>query len=127
MKNVINWFEIYTSDFERAKIFYTDIFKLQLTDLPMNNENHSNMRYATFPFEESVNGSGGALVKIDDVKPGAGGTLVYFASEEISDELSRVEVAGGKVIRPKMDIGEYGFIALIEDTEGNLIGLHSMK
>ena len=127
MKNVINWFEIYTSDFERAKKFYTDVFKITLTELPMSNPNHSEMRYATFPFDENANGSGGALVKINEVKPGAGGTLVYFASKEINDELSRIEPAGGKVIRPKMNIGEYGFIALAEDTEGNLIGLHSMQ
>ncbi len=127
MNNVINWFEIYTSDFDRAKKFYSEVFKVQLTDLPMNSENHSEMRYATFPFDENANGSGGALVKINEVKPGAGGTLVYFASEEINEELSRVEAAGGKVIRPKMDIGDYGFIALAEDPEGNLIGLHSVK
>jgi hypothetical protein len=52
---------------------------------------------------------------------------VYFISEEINEELSRVEAAGGKIIRSKQDIGDYGFIALVEDTEGNMIGLHSMK
>ena len=127
MKNAVNWFEIYTSDFERAKKFYNTVFKLQVTDLPMSSGNHSDMRYATFPGDENASGTGGALVKINEVKPGGGGTLIYFSSEEINDELSRVESAGGKIIRPKMDIAEYGFIALVEDTEGNLIGLHSMK
>jgi uncharacterized protein len=56
-----------------------------------------------------------------------GGTLVYFSTEEITAELGRVEAAGGKIFRQKQDIGEFGFIALIEDTEGNMIGLHSMK
>jgi len=127
MKNVINWFEIYTSDFERAKKFYSQVFKYELTDLPMGNENHPEMKYATFPSDPNGWGASGALVKIDQVKPGAGGILVYFATQEINDELSRVESAGGKIVRPKQDIGEYGFIALVEDTEGNLIGLQSMK
>lgn len=127
MKNIINWFEIYTSDFNRAKKFYTEVFKCALTDLPMNSDRHSEMKYATFPVDENGAGASGALVKIDQVKPGAGGILVYFASEEITAELGRVEAAGGKIIRPKLDIGEFGFIALVEDTEGNMIGLHSMK
>jgi hypothetical protein len=124
MKATVNWFEIYTSDFERAKAFYTKIFKCKLTDIPVNSEKHSQMEYATFSGEGGVSG---ALVKLDVAKPGIGGTLVYFDSEEINTELSRVEAAGGKIIRPKQDIGDYGFIALIEDTEGNMIGLRSMK
>jgi len=127
MKNMIDWFEIYTSDFNRAKKFYTEVFKCKLTDLPMQSDRHSQMDYALFPGDEKGAGAGGALVKIDQAKPGNGGTLVYFASEEINAELGRVEAAGGKIIRPKLAIGEFGFIALIEDTEGNMIGLHSMK
>ena len=125
MKNVIDWFEIYTSDFNRAKKFYTEVFRLTLTDLPVTSDRHADMKYATFPANGST--AGGALVRIEQAKPGYGGTLVYFASEEINAELSRVEAAGGKILRPKFNIGEFGYIALIEDTEGNLIGLHSSK
>jgi predicted enzyme related to lactoylglutathione lyase len=127
MKNVVNWFEIYTSDFERAKKFYTEIFKFELKDLPMSSENHPEMKYATFPSDANGWGASGALVKMDMAKPGYGGTLVYFYTEEINAELSRVEAAGGKIIRAKQNIGEFGFIALVEDSEGNMIGLHSMK
>lgn len=127
MKNVVNWFEIYTSDFDRAKKFYTEVFKFELTDLPMSSNNHPEMKYATFPSDANSWGASGALAKIDMVKPGIGGTLVYFSTEEINTELNRVEAAGGKIIRAKQDIGEFGFIALVEDTEGNMIGLHSMK
>lgn len=67
------------------------------------------------------------MVKINEAKPQMGGILVYFATEEINAELSRVEAAGGKIIRPKFQVGDFGFIALIEDTEGNMIGLHSKK
>jgi predicted enzyme related to lactoylglutathione lyase len=127
MRNVINWFEIYTSDFNRAKKFYNEVFEYELTDIPMNNDRHSQMYYATFLNRENEFDINGALVKIDEAKPGIGGTLVYFATEEITAELSRVEAAGGKIIRPKLNIGDFGFIALIEDTEGNMIGLRSER
>jgi predicted enzyme related to lactoylglutathione lyase len=42
-------------------------------------------------------------------------------------EASRVGPAGGKVMKEKFPIGPHGFIALATDTEGNAIGLHSMK
>jgi predicted enzyme related to lactoylglutathione lyase len=125
MKNTIDWFEIYTSNFDRAKKFYTEVFRLQLTDLPVSSDRHADMKYATFPARATT--PGGALVKIEQAKPGYGGTLVYFASEEINAELSRVEAAGGKILRSKTNLGEFGYIALIEDTEGNLVGLHSTK
>jgi uncharacterized protein len=127
MKNVINWFEIYTSDFDRAKKFYSDVFQFEITDVPMGSDNHPDMKYATFPGDGNSWGASGALVKMDAAKPGIGGTLVYFMTDEITSELGRVEAAGGKIIRSKQNIGEFGFIALIEDTEGNMIGLHSMK
>jgi predicted enzyme related to lactoylglutathione lyase len=127
MNNAVNWFEIYTSDFERAKSFYSKVFKYVLTDIAVDSERHSQMKYATFPNDPNGKGATGALVQLDVAKPGVGGTLVYFDSEEIDAELSRVEAAGGKIIRPKLNIGDFGFIALIEDTEGNMIGLHSRK
>jgi predicted enzyme related to lactoylglutathione lyase len=127
MKNAVNWFEIYTSDFERAKNFYSKVFKCQLTDMPVDSERHAQMQYAAFPNNQNSEGASGALVKLDVAKPGVGGTLVYFDSEEIDAELSRVENAGGKIIRPKLNIGDFGFIALIEDTEGNMVGLHSKR
>jgi uncharacterized protein len=52
---------------------------------------------------------------------------VYFGSEDCAIEESRVTEAGGKVMKPKMSIGEYGYISLCVDTEGNVFGLHSMK
>lgn len=127
MNNAVNWFEMYTSDFNRAKKFYMEVFNCTLTDVPMTSDRHPGMQYAIFPGNEKNAGARGALVKIDQAQPGPGGTLVYFASEDIDTELSRVEAAGGKIIRPKLDTGGFGFIALIEDTEGNMIGLHSMK
>jgi predicted enzyme related to lactoylglutathione lyase len=125
MKNVISWFEIYTTNFERAKKFYSEVFGYKLEELPLASENHPDMRYAVFSNEGD--GVGGALVRIKEVNPGHGGTMVYFDTNDIDAELSRVETAGGKIIRWKQSIGEYGFIALVEDPEGNMIGLRSMK
>ena len=110
-----------------GKKVYSEVFKYKLTDLPMSSDRHSQMEYATFPGDEKWSRASGGLVKIDQVKPGNGGILVYYASEEINPELARMEAAGSKIIRPKLNIVDFGFIALIEDTEGNLIGLHSMK
>jgi predicted enzyme related to lactoylglutathione lyase len=126
MGNPVNWFEIYTSDYQRAKKFYSTVFKVELTDLPMS-EGGGPANYATFPSDMTGPGSSGALAKMDMMKPGPGGTMLYFNTEEILTEQGRVEAAGGKIMKPKTAIGEYGFIAIIEDTEGNFIGLHSMK
>src|SRR4051794_1883206 len=120
MKKTINWFEIYVADFNRAKKFYSEVFECQMNDVAMDNERHSDMEYAIFGTNEQQNYINGALVKMDAAKPGIGGTLVYFDSFEISAELSRVVAAGGKIVRSKQDIRPFGFIALIEDTEGNL-------
>jgi predicted enzyme related to lactoylglutathione lyase len=85
------------------------------------------MRYAIFESSENKQEIGGALVRMDEAKPGIGGVLIYFATEEINTALNRVEAAGGKVIRRKLNVGDFGYIALIEDTEGNMIGLHAKK
>ena len=67
------------------------------------------------------------LVKMDGMKAGGSGTMVYFGCEDCAVEESRAEAAGGKIIQPKMSIGEHGFCSMIVDTEGNSFGLHSMK
>ena len=125
MKKTITWFEIYVGDIDRAKQFYSEVFGYKLTEIEMANERHSDMRYATFGVDGQEGVVGGALVKMDAAKPGIGGTLVYFDSDGINAELSRVEAAGGKILRSKQAVGAFGYIALIEDTEGNLIGLRS--
>jgi predicted enzyme related to lactoylglutathione lyase len=122
--NAVRWFEIYVSDMDRAKAFYTAVFGRELTSLPTMTEG---MLMYTFPWVDGAPGAAGALVKMPMKEPGQGGTLVYFASQDVAEESARAEGAGGKVVMPKMSIGEHGFIALVEDTEGNLIGLHSIR
>lgn len=123
MSNPIVWFEIYVQDMARAKRFYESVLQHTLTELksPM-----PGLEMWQFPSDTNSWGASGALVKMPGVASGGGGTLVYFACQDCAVEQARVVQAGGRVDRPKMAIGEYGFISLVHDTEGNMIGLHSM-
>ena len=121
-ENPIRWFEIYVQDMERAKAFYATLFDYQFKNLEA-----PGMEMWAFPDEMGKYGAAGSLVKMDAVPSGGGGTLVYFGTEDCSRPESMVEQAGGRVFKPKMSIGPHGFISLVYDTEGNLIGLHSMK
>jgi predicted enzyme related to lactoylglutathione lyase len=80
-----------------------------------------------FPGSRAAAGAAGALVRHPMNGPGKGGTMVYFNCEDAANEAERAVEAGGRVIQPKMAIGQYGHIALVQDTEGNIIGLHSMQ
>jgi predicted enzyme related to lactoylglutathione lyase len=121
MNNPINWLEIATTDLERAKAFYSSVFKLQFEYIEMPD---SKMYMFGEPGKE---GSAGALIQSSSVKPGSDGTTIYFSCEDVSNELATIEKEGGKLLIPKTDIGEFGFFAQIIDTEGNRIGLHSNK
>lgn len=76
---------------------------------------------------EKDGGSAGALVKVDGVPSGGNSTVVYFRCEDCAVEAARAAASGGKIVKPKFAIGPYGFVALVHDSEGTLIGLHSMK
>ena len=120
--NPVGWFEIYVQDMPRAKAFYQSVFQVELTRL-----NSPDLELWGFPMALDAWGAGGALVKMDGVSSGGNSTLVYFSCADCAVETSRVVDAGGQILRDKWSIGEYGFIALIIDTEGNRIGLHSLK
>ncbi|WP_418264841.1 VOC family protein [Flavobacterium faecale] len=126
-ENPVVWFEIYTDDLARAKTFYENVFKFTMSEIPMP-DTGENMQMLFFPGDmDSKNRATGALVQMEGFKAGNNSTVVYFMSEDCSIEQGRVEKAGGKIVKPKMSIGEYGFIVLASDTEGNMIGIHSMK
>lgn len=122
MSNPAIWFEIYVRDMPRAKRFYETVFERTLEKL-----NSPDLELWAFPMDQQSVGTAGALVKMDGVEPGGNSTLVYFACEDCAVEAARAVEAGGRVRREKFSIGEYGHIALVNDTEGNLIGLHSMQ
>jgi uncharacterized protein len=120
--NAVIWFEIYVQDMARAKTFYESVFgmKLERIDAP-------GPEMWSFPMQLNQVGCGGMLVKMDEVRPGCNSTVVYFASDDCTKEERRAAQHGGKVVKAKTSIGQYGFMSLLHDTEGNLIGLHSMK
>ncbi|MEF8699623.1 MAG: VOC family protein [Candidatus Accumulibacter sp. UW26] len=122
--NAVGWFEIYVLDMARARAFYSTVFGREM--IALHSIGEGSERYA-FSWIGGAAGAAGALVRQATVSPGKGGTLVYFSCDDVADEASRVLQAGGRVIQPKMAIGQYGHTALIEDTEGNLIGLHSLQ
>jgi len=122
--NPVNWFEIYVQDMERAKAFYQQTLQVTLEKLQSPDPN---LELWAFPIQHQSPGSAGALVKMKGYNSGPGGTLIYFSCEDCAIEAGRAASNGGSVERPKFPIGQYGFIAIVKDTEGNLIGLHSMK
>ncbi len=126
-QNVVGWFEIYVDDIDRAKVFYESVFQVTLSDLAVPG-GEAGMKMLTFPMDAfDAPGATGALVKMEGYGPVSGGTIIYFNSEDCAIEAARVEAAGGVVLKPKESIGEHGFIALFKDSEGNVIGIHSMK
>jgi len=124
-RNVVGWFEVPVNDMERAMAFYEKVFDFKLSRNQMGP-----LDMAWFPWlEEDGPGSGGSLVKHEDFyKPSADGSLVYFTahSGDLANELGRVEEAGGQIIQGKTQISEdIGYMAVLMDTEGNRIALHS--
>ena len=125
--NPVVWFEIYVDDLTRARKFYETVFDLKMEQMPMPDTGEE-FQMIFFPSDmESKNRASGALVHMPGFGAGNNSTIVYFMSNDCSIEESRIEAAGGKVFKPKMSIGDYGFITLATDTEGNMIGIHSME
>lgn len=129
IKNPVVWFEIYVDDLERAKKFYQKVLNIQLSELPMPEvpDGDDDMKMLAFPMEMEGEGAAGALVKTKGIKAGGNSTLIYFGSEDCSIEESRIANAGGKVVQSKQSLGEYGFMVLANDTEGNSFGIHSQS
>jgi len=130
--NPVGWFEIYVQDMDRARIFYETVFQTTLERLPAppspeGDPCEGNMEMWTFPMSEQDYGAPGALIRMEGIPSGAGGTMVYFRCEDCAIEAARATDSDGSIFREKMPIGEYGFIAIVKDTEGNMIGLHSMQ
>jgi hypothetical protein len=122
MSNPVGWFEIYVDDMNRAKLFYEAVFGHQLQQLE-----GTEFEMWAFPMQQESYGAAGALVELPGYPSGANGTIVYFHCADCAAEAERAEMAGGRIETPKKSVGQYGFIALVVDTEGNMIGLHSMQ
>ncbi|MBL8251598.1 MAG: VOC family protein [Candidatus Competibacter sp.] len=123
--NPVVWFEIYVQDLPRAKAFYESALDVQLQKLDAPAD--MDLEMWAFPMHDQGAGAAGALVKMDGYPSGGNSTLVYFACADCAVEARKAQDAGGQIVKDKFAIGPYGFIALVTDTEGNMIGLHSMQ
>lgn len=121
-RNPVGWFEIYVQDMDRAKAFYEKTFGVTLARLES-----PEVELWAFPMKPDSPGCAGALVKMSGKDSGVGGTIVYFPGSDCAAMAARAVQNGGRIQNEKKSIGEHGFIAHVLDTEGNLIGLHSMK
>lgn len=123
MYNPVGWFELPVLDMPRAIAFYQAVFGYSMQARPFGAKH----QMAFFPMDMEHKGVGGALFYGEGCVPSAHGTLVYFTAPDIDATAERVVAAGGKIVLPKTDIGEYGWMAWAIDTEGNRIGLHTQK
>ena len=119
-KNPINWFEIPVKNIARATSFYEDVLQCKLST-----QDFGNLKMAWFPSSRDAPGSTGSLVEQESYIPSHEGSMVYFTVDDIEISLSRVVASGGKILNPKKSIGEFGFVAHFEDSEGNRVALHS--
>jgi predicted enzyme related to lactoylglutathione lyase len=124
MNNVINWFEIPVTDFDRAHKFYSELMAVSSLEL----HEMGGMKMGFLPME-SREGVGGGICLAEGYTPSQNGVLIYInGGEDLSAHLARVEPAGGKVVLPKTKISdEIGFMAIFIDSEGNKLAFHSPK
>lgn len=119
--NMVGWFEIPVLDMERAKQFYETVFKVEISV-----HDFGRTKMGWFPDRGDVVGAQGTLIKQDTYIPSKAGTLVYFISDNVQNELDRIEAAGGSIYQPKTQISpEHGYMGVFIDSEGNRIALHS--
>jgi uncharacterized protein len=116
--NPVRYFEIPVTDLERAIGFYSTVFGFDFERVEIDG-NHM----ANFPVFDDAPGITGALAQGDSYAPGQQGARLYFATSSIDDTLRSVERVGGRILYPKTSIGEYGWVAEFEDSEGNCIAL----
>ena len=117
--NPVNWFEIPVDDMSRAKQFYEAVLSVEIVETEMGPN-----KMGWFPMEMGIPGSPGTLVKGEGYKPSHDGSLVYLHVDKIDPTLEAIQAAGGKTLMPRLSIGQHGFIAHFEDSEGNRVALH---
>jgi predicted enzyme related to lactoylglutathione lyase len=121
-QHVVSWFEIPVVDFARAKRFYEAVLGLNIEPMSMGT--------TTMGFlSGDQNAVGGALVQGDGNAPTKQGTIVYLnGGEDLAPMLARAQQAGGSIALPKTDIGDsMGCFAHFIDTEGNKVGIYSLR
>ena len=121
-ENSLNWFEISVSDINRAKQFYETIF-----GITMDSSSMMGMEMAFFPYQPGSGKASGALVQGQMHTPSGDGVKLYLnGNPDLSEALSKVEAAGGKITMPNTKINDdIGHMAFFSYTEGNMVALHS--
>ena len=114
-------FQIPVLDFHRAHKFYNQLmgYQLDVIETPQ-------FKIGIFQFDQQK-GTGGCIIHNTDLKPSRDGTMVYLhAGDNLQPFLDRAVKAGGKIFIGKTQLGPgMGFYGIIEDTEGNRVGLYS--
>lgn len=127
--NPVVWFEIYVQDMQRARKFYEAVLDVKLEPMPAPTP-EIDLEMWAFPSDkataQTTYGACGMLVKMEGFGPASGGTLVYFGCEDCAAPAARAAANGGAIVKEKFSIGQFGYIALVRDCEGNVIGFHSM-
>lgn len=117
--NPVVYFEIPVTDIDRAVKFYKSVFNFGFSKEVID---HNEM--ALFPFNDEYRGISGALAKGEVYKPAKDGVIIYFNSVNIDETLKLAVENGAQILYPKTSVGELGFVAEVEDSEGNRIALH---
>jgi uncharacterized protein len=120
MSNQLVWVDIPVVNLDRAIRFYSAILGAQVEKV-----DYPGMSIGSFPHKDGD--VGGCLYLSDRVKPSADGPLVYLnAHGRLDEAIEAVGPSGGTVLQAKESIGPFGFRAIVLDTEGNRIALHTM-
>jgi predicted enzyme related to lactoylglutathione lyase len=121
VRHQVVWFDLPVSDLDRSMLFYSAVLGTQLK----KEQTGPGAAIAVLPHAEGS--IGGCLVLNIDAKPSEGGPLLYLNTHGRLDEaISAVEKHGGRVLSAKQSIAPFGFRAIVLDSEGNRIALHSM-
>ena len=120
--NLVNWFEIPVTDMTRARKFYSSVFGQELSEANM-----PGIEMAMFPWIQGAPNTAGCLIKSEFLQPSPNATAVYFMCNDVAETAKKIEENGGKIITPKYSLGDWGFAGHFLDSEGNRMGLHSVK
>jgi predicted enzyme related to lactoylglutathione lyase len=118
MRHHFTWVDIPVLDLDRASTFFSQILNLSVKQevpyIPVSVFNHS---------EGMVSG---CLFRKEGFLPSEHGPLIYLNVDGRLDQaIALVEKLGGRILEPKKSIPPYGYRAVILDSEGNRLALHS--
>lgn len=125
MKAKVSHFEIPAEKVDRARKFYSEAFGWQIQPVPDMEYNMVGTVKSDETGRPSELGAinGGMMKRTDSVKH----PVITIEVDDIDESLRKVENLGGKVTTKRTPMGEHGFFAYFEDSEGNIMGLFESK